>query len=125
MNPVNPTCVSFTTSRSGLNNPAACSMTAPSANNVSSSNGRPIICRPSGRPCASSPPGTEMPGSPAMFTVTVKMSLRYISTGSSRPFSPMAKAARGVGRRQDRIDAAAKHVSKSRLISVRTFCARR
>ena len=29
-----------------------------------------------------SPAGTAMPGSPAMFTVTVKMSLRYISSGS-------------------------------------------
>ena len=31
-----------------------------------------------------------------MFTVTVKMSLRYISTGSPEPFSPMPKAADGV-----------------------------
>ena len=36
-----------------------------------------------------------MPGSPAMFTVTVKMSFRYISTGSP-DFSPSAKAATGV-----------------------------
>ena len=37
----------------GLKSPAACSMTAPSANSVASSNGRPINCSPSGRPCAS------------------------------------------------------------------------
>src|SRR5690606_26084727 len=53
------------------------SMTRPAANNVSSSNGRPMICRPSGRPRASLPAGTAIPGRPAMFTVTVKMSLRY------------------------------------------------
>ena len=82
--------------RSGENRPAACSITAPSENSVSSANGLPISCKPSGRPCASRPLGTEMPGRPAMFTVTVKTSLRYISTGSARPFSPMAKAADGV-----------------------------
>ena len=37
-----------------------------------------------------------MPGSPAMFTVTVNTSLRYISTGSAPPFSPMPNAADGV-----------------------------
>ena len=109
----------------GVKCPAACSITAPSANSVSSANGRPTSCRPSGRPCASRPLGTEIPGSPAMFTVTVKMSLRYISTGSARPFSPMAKAADGVVGVRMASMPSAKHVSKSRLISVRTFCARR
>src|SRR5258707_12978317 len=67
----------------GVKRPAACSITSPSENSVSSSNGRPISCRPSGNPCESFPAGTAMPGSPAMFTVTVKMSLRYISMGSA------------------------------------------
>ena len=34
----------------GVNRPAACSITSPSENSVSSSNGRPINCRPSGNP---------------------------------------------------------------------------
>ena len=34
----------------GRNRPAACSMTWPSANSLSSSNGRPMSCRPSGSP---------------------------------------------------------------------------
>ena len=76
--------------------PAASSITCPAANSVSSSKARPMSCRPSGRPCASRPAGTAMPGRPAMFTVTVKMSFRYISTGSAAPFSPIAKAADGV-----------------------------
>jgi hypothetical protein len=42
-------------------------------------------------------------GRPARFAVTVKMSLRYMATGSPL-FSPSAKAADGVGRRQDRVD---------------------
>ena len=37
-----------------------------------------------------------MPGSPAMFTVTVNTSFKYISTGSAPPFSPSPKAAEGV-----------------------------
>ena len=62
-----------------------------------------------------------MPGSPAMFTVTVKMSFRYISTGSP-DFSPSAKAGAGVV--GVRITSTfSKASSKSRLISVRTFCA--
>src|SRR5258708_18175690 len=67
---------------SGVHRPAAASITAPSENKVSSSHGRPINCRPSGRPSESSPAGTERPGRPAMFTVTVNTSLRYISIGS-------------------------------------------
>src|SRR5579859_4829623 len=65
----------------GVKRPAACSTIAPSVNSVSSSNGRPINCKPSGRPWPSVPAGTAMPGNPAMFTVTVKMSFKYISTG--------------------------------------------
>ena len=109
----------------GVNRPAACSTTSPSENSVSSSNGRPISCRPSGKPCASLPAGTAMPGRPAMFTVTVKMSLRYISTGSAPPFSPTPKAADGVAGVRIALTPLAKQSSKSFLISVRTFCARR
>ena len=56
---------------SGENRPAASSITWPNANSVSSSNGRPMSWSPSGNPSAESPPGTEIPGSPARFTVTV------------------------------------------------------
>ncbi len=42
--------------------PAARSTTAPTAKTVSSSNGRPITCSPSGNPSASSPAGTEIAG---------------------------------------------------------------
>ena len=56
---------------------------------------RPISCSPSGRPSASRPAGTLMPGRPARFTVTVKTSFRYMATGSAPPFSPMPKAADG------------------------------
>ena len=50
---------------------------------------------PSGVPCVDRPAGTEMPGRPAIFTVTVKMSSRYIAIGSP-DFSPNAKAGLGV-----------------------------
>src|SRR3954463_3375333 len=111
--------------RCGLKLPAACSITWPSENRVSSSNGRPINCKPSGRPCASRPAGTEIPGRPAMLTVTVNTSLRYISTGSAPPFSPRPKAADGVAGVSMACTPLAKQSSKSFLISVRTFCARR
>ncbi len=39
----------------GAMRPAACSSVAPRANRVSSSNGRPISCRPSGRPVGGKP----------------------------------------------------------------------
>ena len=71
---------------------AASSMTWAARNSVPSSNGLPMSCSPSGVPCDDSPPGTEMPGRPARFTVTVNTSFRYICTGSS-VFSPSAKAA--------------------------------
>src|SRR6476620_9838029 len=77
------------------NGPAASSMARAVRNNVSSSNGRPISCKPSGVPSDERPAGTDIPGSPAMLTVTVKMSFRYISTGSP-DFSPSAKAGDGV-----------------------------
>src|SRR5690606_35370977 len=62
----------------GVNLPAACSMAWAVLNSVSSSNGLPMSCRPSGRPLPSSPAGTERPGRPAMLTVMVKTSCRYI-----------------------------------------------
>src|SRR3569833_2364107 len=112
--------------RSGANSlEADRSMTRPAANSVSSSKGLPITCNPSGRPDASLPAGTAMPGRPAMFTVTVKMSLRYIFTGSAPPFSPMPKAADGVAGVRIALTPVAKQSSKSFLIRVRTFCARR
>src|ERR1041385_695680 len=58
-----------------------------------------------------------------IFTVTVNTSFRYISTGSE-PFSPIANAAEGVAGVSIASMPRAKHSSKSRLISVRTFCAR-
>src|SRR6185312_11519656 len=101
------------------------SITRPAANRVSSSNGRPMSCRPSGRPAASLPAGTAMPGRPAMFTVTVKMSLRYILTGSAlMSWSPTPKAADGVAGVRMASTPSLKASSKSRLINVRTFCAR-
>src|SRR6478672_2038708 len=103
--------------------PAASSITRAARNSVSSSNGLPINWRPSGVPSDDSPAGTLIPGSPAMFTVTVKMSFIYISTGSP-DFSPSAKAGPGVvGVRI--ASTVAKAWSKSRLIKVRTFCALR
>src|SRR6476620_7720415 len=63
------------------NGPAASSIARATRNSVSSSNGLPISCKPSGVPSLDSPAGTLMPGNPAIFTVTVKMSLRYISNG--------------------------------------------
>ena len=59
-----------------------------------------------------------------MFTVTVNTSLRYISTGSPLLFSPMAKAVVGAAGVRIASTPAAKASSKSRLMSVRIFCAR-
>src|SRR5271155_541384 len=104
--------------------PADCSIVSPSANRVSSSNGRPMSCRPSGRPSLERPAGATSPGKPAMLTVTVKTSLRYISTGFSDPFSPIPNAADGVAGVRIASTPSAKTRSKSRLMRVRIFCAR-
>ena len=72
-------------------------------------------------PSGDSPPGTEIPGSPAMLTVTVKMSLRYICSGSPLT-SPMPKAGPGVVGVSS-TSTFSNASSKSRLISVRTCCA--
>src|SRR5262249_22258057 len=63
-----------------------------------------MSCSPSGKPSADKPPGTEIPGKPAMFTVTVNTSLRYISIGSG---ALLADAEGGRWRRggEDRIHA--------------------
>ena len=59
-----------------------------------------------------------------MFTVTVKTSLRYIFTGSAfMSSSPMPNAADGVAGVRIASTPSLNAVSKSRLISVRTFCA--
>ena len=101
--------------------PARSSIARPALSTACSSSGLPMICRPSGRPLASSPAGTDIAGRPARLAGTVKTSFRYIATGSSC-FSSSPKAAEGVAG-----VSSASHVSqarsKSRLISVRTFCA--
>src|SRR5262249_37034194 len=74
---------------------AAVSTAAAAFSRVPSSNALPISCRPSGRPLSVRPPGTEMPGRPARFTVTVKTSCRYISSGSE-VLAPTPKAGPGV-----------------------------
>src|SRR5262249_4072347 len=76
-------------------------------------------------PSADTPRETKLPATPAMFTVTVNTSLRYISIGSAAPFSPIPKAADGVAGARIASTPSAKTFSKSRLISVRTFCARK
>ena len=65
----------------------------------------PISWSANGRPVEDRPAGTAMPGRPAMLTVTVKTSFRYISIGSDEPFSPMPKAADGVAGVRMQIDA--------------------
>ena len=71
-----------------------------------------------GRPACVYPQGTEMPGMPARFVEIVKMSERYIWSGSSI-FSPILKA--GVGVVGVRITSQLLKASwKSRLIRVRT-----
>src|SRR6185503_8717241 len=69
------------------------------------------------------PRRTLMPGRPARFTVTVKMSLRYMATGSSA-LSPRLKAAEGaVG--VSRASTFSHACSKSSAMRRRTFRALR
>src|SRR5438093_890882 len=76
--------------------------------------------RPTGNP-SESPHGREMPGRPEMFTGRVKMSFRYIASGSFT-FAPIANATVGdVG--VTSASTSSKTRSYSALISVRTFCA--
>ena len=59
-----------------------------------SSKDLPINCKPIGRPRVSKPTGIERAGIPARLTEIVKMSLKYIDTGSLT-FSPSKKAVVG------------------------------
>src|SRR5690606_33069611 len=68
---------------------AAFSKAELTANTLSSSSALPITCKPSGNPFASVAAGKAMAGKPARFAVTVKMSFKYIATGSAL-FSPSA-----------------------------------
>src|SRR6185437_12632678 len=74
---------------------AAVSTACAARSKVASSKALPMSCRPSGRPVSDRPAGTEMPGRPARFTVTVKTSCRYISSGSD-VLAPTPKAGPGV-----------------------------
>src|SRR5262245_16238030 len=101
----------------------ACSYAAPMRSMVASSKAFPITCRPMGSPARSTPQGTTSPGSPARFTEMVRMSERYMVSGSSMR-SPRRNAvvgATGVTSASQR----AKACSKSRRMSVRTRCALR
>src|SRR6201746_1596312 len=102
--------------------PDAVSMARAARRMVASSNALPISCRPSGRPLSVRPAGTAMPGRPARFTVTVKMSLRYIDKGSAF-FSPTPKAGPG-GAAVSRTSQCSYASVKSRAIRVRIFWAR-
>ena len=77
---------------------------------------------PTGSPSSGArPDGIEMPGTPARFAGIVVTSFRYIGSGSSI-FSPSLNAvvgAEGVAITSTCANAA----SKSRWMSVRTFCA--
>ena len=95
----------------------------PARNSVASSKARPMSWRPTGRPSAK-PQGTESPGMPARLAGTVKMSARYICQrvgGLLAEAGTRATASSAWPPRRRPRSAA----SKSRRISVRTFCARR
>ena len=64
-------------------------------NIVCSSKGFPMSCNPRGKLFLSWPAGTEIAGNPAKLTGTVKISFKYIETGSSF-LSPILNAALGV-----------------------------
>ncbi len=55
----------------------------------------PVSCSPTGSPASSKPQGIESAGRPASGALTVKMSPRYICTGSSL-LAPSSKAVLGV-----------------------------
>src|SRR5204862_1018185 len=98
----------------------ACSYACATRRIVASSNARPTRCRPIGRPVVEKPQGTETPGFPERFAGTVKMSFRYIASGSS--FSPCLNATPGVVG-PTITSTFSNAASKSRRIRVRTFCA--
>src|SRR5436309_6411460 len=64
------------------------SIARPAASSVGSPSSGPRSCTARGSPDAESPTGTLKPGMPARFAPIVKMSLRYIASGSS-VFSPI------------------------------------
>src|SRR5690606_30791580 len=100
---------------------SSASMAAPARYSRSSSNIGARICSPTGSPSSPSPIGSPMPGMTARFAGMVVMSFTYIASGSSS-FSPSLNAvvgAAGLMRRSACWNAA----SKSRWMSVRTFCA--
>src|SRR5277367_2357376 len=108
-----------TTGVCGLNAPVR-SKASPARRIISSANGGAINCMPIGRLFESYPHGIAMPGKPARFTEIVKMSDRYIVSGSFI-FSPSLKAvvgATGVTIKSH----CSKARSKSLRIRVRTFC---
>ncbi len=80
-----------------------------------------MSCSPTGRP-SDSPHGIEIPGNPAMFTGRVQASDRYIATGSAI-FAPKRNATDGDVGATSASNPCSQRTSKSRLISVRTFCA--
>src|SRR5262249_1284949 len=65
---------------------------------VGSSNGRAVSWKPTGTrspPRSTNPPGTLIAGTPARFALTVKISARYICSGSSA-FSPRPNGGMGL-----------------------------
>src|SRR3989338_4570287 len=95
-----------------------CSIVCAARKITLSSKGLPISCTPIGRPDAVNPQGTESAGTPAKLAGIVKISERYIASGSVS-FSPILKG--GVGVVGDKIKSAfSKAVLKSWRISVRT-----
>ena len=80
-----------------------------------------MIWNPTGSP-SESPHGTEMAGTPARLAGSVHRSAAYMAIGSSTR-APSGKATVGRRRADQHVDVASKAAGKSRLISVRTFCA--
>src|SRR5262249_24089321 len=89
---------------------------------VPSSKACPMIWSPMGNPVRVKPAGMERPGNPARLTGMVKMSFRYIWSGSSR--SPILKATPG-GVGATITSTRSKPGGRSRRRGVRTFCAGR
>ena len=80
-------------------------------------------CNPTGSP-SESPHGSETPAIPAMFAGSVQASERYIATGSAVRAPNLNATVGDVGATRASMPEP-KTSSKSRLISVRTFCALR
>src|SRR5207249_4171174 len=100
--------------------PPACSKAWASCRTRASPKAAPKICRPTGSCPLILPQGTEIPGTPASDPVTVYISARYISSGSSVR-SPNLKG--GTGEVGVRIASTLVNASrKSWAINDRTFC---